>query len=119
MTMLQASGPSPLRIHPERRKLPEAQLLLLCAAFLAIGLRSRPGSAATVLEAEPNDTCDYPESVACGDTVLGSWGFSGDQDWYSFSVMANDRITVGTDRYPGAASVDTYIELYSGDCSTR
>jgi hypothetical protein len=69
-------------------------------------------------EQEPNDTCPGPLTIACGDVVYGELAPSGDWDWFPFSTDQTYRVTIGTQDDPGAPQdTDTYLELWSGDCS--
>jgi hypothetical protein len=69
-------------------------------------------------EQEPNDTCPGPLTIACGDVVYAELNPSGDWDWFPFSTDMPYRVTIGTDDDPNnPQGTDTYLELWSGDCS--
>ncbi|MFN8179359.1 MAG: proprotein convertase P-domain-containing protein [bacterium] len=73
---------------------------------------------ADVNETEPlNNTCPG-EPYAYGDTYHGTINPAADQDWVSFSANAGDLLTLGTDADGSPAVGDTYIELYSSNCTT-
>jgi hypothetical protein len=74
----------------------------------------------TYPEMEPNDSCPGTQTIACGDVIVpAELNPGGDYDYYPFTLDDNYTITLGTDADPdNPTTVDTYIELWSGDCLT-
>lgn len=75
------------------------------------------GDRAIIPEQEPNDTCPG-QQMACGDVIEPAFLDPGNFDWYQFNVaVAGTWITIGVDSYQGS-SWDSYLELYSDNCTT-
>jgi len=65
-----------------------------------------------------NDTCPGPQQLQCGDRIVcGSYSVTTDDDWYQVYLTAGSIVDIATDACQGS-SVDTYLQLYSPDCST-
>ncbi len=82
--------------------------------YIVIGSISAPP---TSDEIEPNDTCPG-QSYTLGNPFHGAINPPGDIDWVSFSGVAGDALSIGTDHEQTLPDVDTYIELYGADCTT-
>jgi hypothetical protein len=71
-------------------------------------------------EVEPNDACPGTQTIACGDVIVpAELNPGGDYDYYPFTLDMDYSVMLGTDADPNnPTTVDTYIELWSGDCLT-
>jgi hypothetical protein len=70
-----------------------------------------------IAESEPNDTCPG-QPMSCGDVISPAALTAGDLDWYQFSAVAGDKLTIGTDVVVPGNSCDTVVELYRDDCTS-
>jgi len=73
---------------------------------------------ADVAEDEGTNNACPGQAVGCGNVVRPAALTAGDNDYYSFTANAGDRILVGTDA-DGTPTVDTFIHLYNADCSSQ
>jgi hypothetical protein len=65
-----------------------------------------------------NDTCDAAQWMTCNDVVNPAYLDMDNVDWYSWVMEVGNALTCGTDAVNSGDNTDTYIELYSGDCTT-
>jgi hypothetical protein len=76
-----------------------------------------PGSAAVVLETEPNDTPATANAVALGDSTSGVIDPAGDVDVFAIDLTAGElaEFDVDAQALPGGSYLDSYLTLYGPD----
>jgi hypothetical protein len=94
------------------RTYPEPATRTLSLAPLAY-----PGSAAVVLETEPNDAPATANAIALGDSVSGVIDPAGDVDVFAIDLTAGELVEFDVDAQalPGGSDLDSYLTLYGPD----
>lgn len=92
-------------------------VFILCLAiFPFIGTLS---SAATINEAELNDTYGQANLINIGDIINGAINPSGDVDYFKFTGTAGQTIAIDIDAQVNGSSLDSVVRLYDSDGTTQ
>lgn len=91
---------------------------LICFALLLSISFSGTVFAATVNEAEPNNTTDNANSLRPGDTMYGNIQSSSDVDFYRLSIMADGNRSITLSNIPGGCNYNLYLYDYRGNLIT-
>ncbi len=108
-------------------------LMFLAVTLFAVGIASavekpkdsqgdsRPyyHQGARTAETEPNDDCTQADGPLTDGSAFEGEITSSDYDWYEFTAAGGECMIFETHETPGFGTVDTYMHLYDGDCTTE